>query len=232
MSVCAAPTGCRPRADSPQLLRDLRGVGARVQADDDLRVEVRAQLEQPVGLDPGDPPVVLERADDAADAEADLAAVGELRRQHRAGPQAERVGHPEADLDLVRPTNPPPLGQRRVLEVGVVARVGDQPHRLTEPEGVGRVDAVALTDGVDAWQPRRLAQRRPGRARPRAGSAYRPSPGPPAAARAATPARASASPPRHTPRSSRPRRTTARAPPWRTARRARATRPPGRGQTP
>ena len=44
------------------------------------------------------------------------------------GPQAERVRHPEADLDLVRPADPPPLGQRRVLELRVVAGVGDEPH--------------------------------------------------------------------------------------------------------
>ena len=219
--------GCAPRSD--ELAGDTSaGSAPDVSADDDLRVEVRAQREQPVGSHPRDPPVVLERAHDAADAEADLAAVGDLRREHRAGPQPERVGHPDADLDLVRPADPAPLGERRVLEVRVVAGVGDQPHRLAEPEGVRRVDAVALADGVDPGQPRRRAAAGPGRARPRAGSACRPSPGPRAAARAATRARASASRRRRRRRSSRPPRTSARARRWRSARRARRGRRRGR----
>ena len=97
------------RADGLQAraeVHEVAGHGGRVRAgaepDDDLRVEVRPQLEQPVGLHPRDPPVVLERAHDPADAEADLAALGDLRREHRSGPQPERVGEPDADLDLVR----------------------------------------------------------------------------------------------------------------------------------
>ena len=141
-----------------QPARHLRGVRARAHAHDDLGRQVRAHLEQPVRAHPRDPAVVLQRAHDARDPEADLAAVGDLRRQHRAGAQAERVGHPEPDLDLVRPANPPPLGERRVLELRVVAGVGDEAHRLAEPERVRRVDAVALADRVHTRHSARLVE--------------------------------------------------------------------------
>ena len=107
----------------------------------------------------------------------------------------------------------------------VVAGVGDQPHRLAEPERVGGVDAVALADGGHAGQPLRLVDERTGRARPRSGSACRSSPGPRAAARAARPARASASRRRRRPRSSPPPRASARGPRWRSATPS-ANRPP------
>ena len=75
---------------------------------------------------PGDPAVVLQRAHDADDAEARLVAARELDRERRARPQPERVGQPEADLDLVRAAQAPARGQRRRLEARVVARVGDR----------------------------------------------------------------------------------------------------------
>ena len=49
--------------------------------------------------------------------------------------------------------DPPPFRERRRFELGVVAGVRDQAHRLAEPERVGGVDAVALADGGDAGQP-------------------------------------------------------------------------------
>ncbi len=158
MSVCAAPTACS-RAPSPtSSLVTFARVGAGLQAHDDLRLQIGPRGEQPLRLDPGDPPVVLQRPHDPRDLEADLAALGHLGGEHGPGVQPERVRHPDADLDLVGRADAMPRGQRRRLEARVIAVVGDEPHRLAEPERVGRVDAVALADGVDARQLRGRAE--------------------------------------------------------------------------
>ena len=102
------------------------------------------------GLHPADPAVVLERAHDPGDAEAHLGAARQLGGQRRPRPQPERVGQPEPDLDLARRAHAPALGERRRLELGVVAGVGDEPQRLAEPERVRGLDRVALARGVDA----------------------------------------------------------------------------------
>ena len=72
------------------------GSAPDLQADDDLRVQVGPQGEQPVGLHPRDPPVVLERAHDPGDPEAHLAAVGDLRGEHLPGrsPSASAIPTP------------------------------------------------------------------------------------------------------------------------------------------
>jgi hypothetical protein len=93
---------------------------------------------------------VLECAHDAADLEADLLAALGLHRERRPPPQTERVGEPDAHLDLAGAAQPPPVRQRRRLEDGVVAGVGDHPQRLAEPERVGDLHLVALGGGGDA----------------------------------------------------------------------------------
>ena len=103
MSVWAAPTGgdVAPRPTSRRVTA--AGSAPASSRTTTCGFEVGAQREHAVGPHPRDPPVVLERADDPADAEADLAAVRDLRGEHRAGVQAERVRHPESDLYLVGP---------------------------------------------------------------------------------------------------------------------------------
>ena len=121
--------------------------------------------EQRRGADVGDPPAVLERAHDAADPQADLVATGRLDRQRRSRPQPERLRQPEPDLASRAGAQPPPGGERRRLEAGVVAGVADQPHRLPEPEGVGGGQLVARRGGLHAGerphrgQPRRVQPR-------------------------------------------------------------------------
>ncbi len=77
-------------------------------------------------------------------------AAGGLHGERRPRPQPERVGQPDADLDLAGAAQPPALGERRRLEARVVAGVGDHPQRLAEPERVGHVGLVALGGVGDA----------------------------------------------------------------------------------
>jgi hypothetical protein len=82
--------------------------------------------------------------------EADLPPARQLGGERRARPQAQRVGQAEADLDLAGPADAPPRGERRGLEPGVVAGVGDEPERFAQPEGVGGVDGIARAGRLDA----------------------------------------------------------------------------------
>ena len=116
MRVVARGGGLRRRAERRELALDRRAVGARREPDGDRRADVRLGGEQPRRPHVRDPPVVLERAHDAADAEADLVAALGLDGERRARPQPERVGEPDADLDLAVGPQPPALGERRRLE--------------------------------------------------------------------------------------------------------------------
>jgi hypothetical protein len=140
----------RRRAERLELALHARAVGARIEADRDRRADVGLRLEQPPRLHVRDPPVVLERAHDAADAEAHLVAALGLHGERRARPQPERVGQPDPDLDLAVAAHAPTLGERRRLEARVVAGVGDHPQRLAEAVRVRDVGLVALGGVGDA----------------------------------------------------------------------------------
>ena len=150
MRVVAPPTSCGGAPSAAQLVLDALAVGARLEPHGDRRADVAGRVEQPPRPHVGDAPVVLERAHDAADAEAHLLAALGLHGERRARPQPERVGEARADLDLAVAAEPSPVRERRRLEAGVVAGVGDHPDRLAEPERVRDVGLVALGRVGDA----------------------------------------------------------------------------------
>ena len=144
------------------------------------------------GPDVGHPPVGLERADDADDAEPRLAARLELHGQRPAEAQVQRVGEAEAHLGLVGRRHAPAGRERRLLEDGVVAREADEAHRLAQRVGVralrpgSAATAVGRPGSLDRGQ---LVGRA---ARPRCRSACPACRGRRAAPRAGTRARAAA----------------------------------------
>ena len=157
LSVCAAPTRPERGAEVDQPARHLRRGRRRRAARTTtcgLQVGPQRRAAGP-GWTQRDPAVVLERAHDARDAEADLAAVGDLRREHRARAAARaRRPCPTPTSTSFGPRIRRPSASGGSSNSRVVAGVGDEPHRLAEPERVRGVDAVALADRVHARQSR------------------------------------------------------------------------------
>ena len=79
----------------------------------------------------------------------DLAAARQLDGEGPAILEAEGVRESLADLGLPGALDPPALGERRGLEVGVVARIGDDVDRLAEPERIEPVDLVSRGGLID-----------------------------------------------------------------------------------
>ena len=115
------------------------------------------------GRDVGDPAVVVERADHARDAQAQLAAPrGAAMRQRRARGEAERLGQARARPRPARVRAAGcPTRQRRRLEDRVVAGIGDHVDRLPERERVDGLGLVARRRGLDAGDRAHARRRRP-----------------------------------------------------------------------
>ena len=134
LRVVAPPTaaGSAPSAVSSRVTRarspgdrsrtTTSGCSARVGREDAPRAHV------------GDPAVVVEGPRHPDDAEARLAARGQLDGERCPGPDPERLREPDADLGLVVGRHPAPARERRVLEARVVAGEGDELDRLAERE--------------------------------------------------------------------------------------------------
>ena len=145
LSVCAAPTVAKPRAEVLAAARHGRRGRRRPSSrtttcEAQVRVVARAARRAAPRRSGRRSPA---RARCRRRGSGPRPPSGSCDGERRARPQPERVGQPEPDLDLVRPAHAPPGRQRRRLEARVVAGVGDEPERLAEPERVGRVDAVA-----------------------------------------------------------------------------------------
>ena len=136
LRVVAPPTAVGVRAQVGQPRGDRARVARRAQAHDDLRRPRRAGRQQPRGAHVGHAALVVERAHRADDAEARLAAP-ELRRPGwRPGRTPSACARPTPTSASSSARTSAPVGQRRVLELGVVAGEGDELHRLAQREGV------------------------------------------------------------------------------------------------
>ena len=139
----APVAGRRRHAEPAQRGADLTDVGARCQRDRDQRRRRRVGRQQRRRGHVGDVTVVVQRADDPGDPQAQLVAGAELDRERLAGTEPERLRQTLADLDLARAVGPVAADQRGRLEPRQVPRVADHVDRLAQRERVDALDLVA-----------------------------------------------------------------------------------------
>src|SRR5262249_22257344 len=94
-----------------------------------------------------DPSLLRQRANDADDTKPNLAAVVELHRKGRSGVQLERLRQADADVGLLRVSDPATFGELRSLERLVLRVESDDLEARAEIERVGGPGLVAEARG-------------------------------------------------------------------------------------
>ena len=155
--AAAACDGRAPSAVEPAA--DRGAVGAVLEPDRDLRVAERAERLERLGGDVRRAALVLQRADDAADAQAQLAAGRQRDRERRARAAARaRRPAPAPTSTSPGPRRAAPSASGGASKPASAARERDEPQRLAERVRGRRLDRPARRgagDAVERARPRR-----------------------------------------------------------------------------
>ncbi len=147
----AAPCAAAPSAWSARVTRARSAPGRS--AHRQRRRRGRVSPQQGGGGNVGDAALLLKRAHDAGDAEAEFLPEGQLQRERLSDAEAERLGEALPDIGLMPAARAMAGEQRRRLEGRGVAGIRDRVDGLPEREGVSRLQLIPRSGGLHTRDP-------------------------------------------------------------------------------